>query len=38
MGSNAKIATLNDLLSSKNDADNSDTLFTKVVGELCARS
>lgn len=33
-GSNAKIATLNDLLSSKNDADNSDTLFTKVVGEL----
>ena len=33
-GCNAKIATLNDLLSSKNDADNSDTLFTKIVGEL----
>ncbi len=33
-GSTAKIATLNDLLSSKNHADNSDTLFTKVVGEL----
>lgn len=33
-GSNAKIATLNDLLTSKNDTDNSDTLFTKVVSEL----
>jgi chromosome segregation protein len=33
-GSNAKIATLNDLLINKNDADNSDTLFTKVVSEL----
>lgn len=33
-GSNAKIATLNDLLINKNDADNSDTLFTKIVGEL----
>lgn len=33
-GSNARIATLNSLLTNKNDADNSDALFTKVVSEL----
>lgn len=33
-GSNAKIATLNNLLISKNDTDNSDMLFSKAVNEL----